>query len=101
MTFYVGQKVVCINDIPPLNHPRAHEAFDRSMNGLRKGMIYTVRETGLRAWMDGAPCIKLQEIIRPYADSPYWAARFRPVAERKTDISLFKKMLIPAPKGME
>ena|SRR5882672_1886203 len=96
MNFHVGQKVVCVND----------DCIEAGVLGpLKKGRIYTIRETGLRAWTDGAPCVRLTEIIRgplcceggeEECDTPYWASRFRPIVRRKTDISVFTAMLKPA-----
>ena len=96
--FHVGQKVECINVVP---------IFSGDMDGLACGRIYTVRWVGrfrypntYKPWE--GPAIKLHEIIRPnyqqfpdYSDMPYAASRFRPVVERKTDISIFTRMLTP------
>lgn len=88
--FHVGQSVVCVDD----------SSFYSSLDGLTKGKVYTVREVGLTSWMDGAPCIRVCEIVRPYhpqsPDTPFWARRFRPV--RKTSIEVFEAMLIKAPE---
>lgn len=102
MSFHIGQKVVCVDDGPP--------EFNLRKEGLRRGAIYTVREVGLRSWFDGAPAVRLMEIIRgPKAsetgdedsDTPFWAHRFRPLIEHKTDISVFKKILADASKEKE
>ena len=87
MTFYVGQKVCCIDnslttgiwcgDIPKV------------------GTIYTVRgiEECIFTHVGQAGLI-LEEIVNAY-NAPYFAERFRPLVERETDISIFTKMLIP------
>lgn len=96
MTFHVGQKVVCVDDTKA-NVP---VALDR-MGGLTRGRIYTVRQNGLASWIDGRPCVRLEEIVRPFPDTPYWAHRFRPVIERETSIEVFTAMLTPQPTKRE
>jgi hypothetical protein len=98
MTFRVGQKVVCVD-------------ADFSMYGGKappnlpvEGGTYTLRGSvtnGLCIWW------RLGEISNPTRDTelgimePAFAARrFRPVVERKTDISIFKKMLRPVSKEL-
>lgn len=89
--FYIGQKVVCIRDWPPHQH--------RRYLCPTKGSIYTVR-----ALQDigTAPSMYLVEIRNspyvfinvPYPIEPAWIrSAFRPLVERKTDISLFTAML--------
>lgn len=87
MAFYVGQKVVCIND----EHPYKDYPFDVAV----KGEIYTVSSI-YQSGPDLMLC--LYEIYQPDTDD--WeagemACAFRPVVERKTDISIFKAMLTP------
>jgi hypothetical protein len=93
MAFYVGQKVVCVDD-------EVQEADLKQR--IRRGEIYTVAKfyphgspkgVTLR-YRRGCPCVDLCGIIRT-DDTPYAAARFRPVVERPTDISIFKAMLTP------
>lgn len=77
--FHVGQKVVCVDD----------EGYEHQ---IRKGKVYCVVDVSrlpqfLRVdhWVNDAP------------GGNGWAARrFRPVAERKTDISIFTEMLTPS-----
>lgn len=97
MAFRVGQKVVCID---------AGET-SKSMHGaLLVGGIYTVREVATT--LSGRRGIKVvgyeyscwpwqvgRKTHRTFEDSPMWAERFRPLVERKTDISVFTKMLTP------
>lgn len=95
--FHVGQQVVCVDVTSP---------GGGSLSPLCKGAIYTVREVGLPSYVNGLPCIRLVEIQRgpgsgvsgsPLDDTPYYAWRFRPVVDRPTDISTFKKLLNPKP----
>lgn len=95
MTFRVGQKVVCIIHWP--EHLRRYDAIY-----AEKGEIYTIR--GFCPGTDGVTRLYLQEIHnRPMRslslglmEFGFKASAFRPVVERKTDISIFKKILAPA-----
>lgn len=97
--FYTGQKVVCVDD--------GHEdAFIRWYDGTKivKGQTYTVRNTGTTVF--GTPGIRLMEVELtgvngyntglPFKDNLYKQSRFRPLVERKTDISVFTALLNPA-----
>jgi hypothetical protein len=88
MTFRVGQKVVCI------------DASGGALNwgGKRRpvlGAVYTVRSVYRQE--DEPEGILLEEIINqlhPCGDEyGFRARRFRPIVERKTDISIFTAML--------
>ena len=95
--FYVGQKVVCVKD----------DALPFSRSDLpiavKAGSIYTIRNIDDEsAAIDGIPGLWLQEIVHPpkmtwlgVREVSYCASRFRPVVERKTDISIFTEMLKP------
>lgn len=95
MAFHVGQKVVCVD---------AKSKIGRR-TPLVRGATYTVRWSGLFAnhWTNGVsvPCVRVAEITRPCLDditnedTPFGSCRFRPVIERKTDISIFTEMLTP------
>lgn len=98
MRFHVGQKVVCITD--DFWHPLAHLVPHLP----RKGGLYHVRGyaplIGDPCVMPGASFIWLAEIVNPGSSGqePSFAAYcFRPVIERKTDISVFTKLLSPIP----
>lgn len=89
--FRVGQKVVCIDAAPPHRSqliPGLYGFFRPT--GLCRGEVYTVCEVGLTHRLDpkNLPCIRVDK-----CDAVVWAHRFRPVAERRTDISIFTKML--------
>ena len=93
MAFYVGQRVVYIGDGicgPEYSH----------LNIIMpvKNGIYTIREF---TFYDG-PGLRVVEIVNPPIDTTYgylevcWVQNnFRPFVERKTDISIFQKMLLP------
>ena len=94
--FYVGQKVACVD-------ADAVEGDGRVR--LREGRIYTVRKIAthsvrwfrLPKFKDEHRVVWLEEITdRPGDDTPYCVLRFRPVVERKTDISIFTAMLNPS-----
>lgn len=79
MTFRVGQKVVCV----------------KPCNDLIKGRVYSVTAMGTQK---GISMLGVdQSYFGPRAS--FYADRFRPIVERKTDISVFTKMLIP--EGVE
>lgn len=90
MTFYVGQKVVCVDagNVPAW--------WYRGEIRPRKNTIYTIRE------FDGPSAIRLVEItnrLRCYREGvgelSFYLRRFRPITEWKTDISIFNRMLNP------
>lgn len=79
MLFKVGQKVVCIN---ACNGAPFDKYGAGAANGLVEGQIYTV--LGIRDEF-----ISVDKVNR----NAWYADRFRPLVERKTDISIFTKML--------
>ena len=87
MTFRIGQKVVCIYDWVYPDEPGPY---------VIKGNIYTV--SGFGDWY-GDLTIYFAEM--PVYKSPdgwsdgYDPAYFRPVVEKKTDISIFTALLNP------
>lgn len=98
MIFHKGQKVVCINDDPITETDTG--IMHGNLSGLTKGQTYTVRQAGLICPLKkGVPCIRVEEIVRPnrtiieHSDMPYRADRFRPLVEKKTDISELEKLL--------
>jgi hypothetical protein len=102
MNFRVGQKVVCMDAAPHAKYSPWKVRLGASMDGLKDRAIYTVRAVNLYR---GQPCIYLAEIARsldpniPEAGEPgYSPKRFRPVVERKTDISIFTAMLDKTPE---
>lgn len=97
--FYVGQRVVCVDD--SLCQSNKELTYYGDLDGLTKGEIYTVRNTDIDPF-DNLPIIRVFEIKRgngleyeqPF-ELGFLASRFRPIVERDTDISIFKKMLKP------
>ena len=85
--FHVGQKVVCIDDDGL--HLRPDE------DGPCKGQVYTIR--GFNEQVGGLLLIEVinfpQLYREGYGELSFRPSRFRPVVERKTDISLFKAIL--------
>ena len=77
--FRIGQKVVCVDASLPAN-PRhcMHPLVDRK--------VYVVRAFA------GPKCIDIDGSGRGWQN---W--RFRPLVERRTDISVFKALLNPTP----
>lgn len=95
--FKVGQKVVCINDnLKQFDIPGM--VYIDSLDGLRKGVIYTIRSVYIESYgpHEGEVSVRLEEIIRPSAygnEVGYNPLRFKPLVEKKTDISIFQSML--------
>ncbi len=88
MTFRVGQKVVCVDDIPSPGKVWYTQK-------PTVGHVYTVSGHGVGYYGD-YPVIFVAELNNPLIG--YRETRFRPIVERKTDISIFKAMLTPASK---
>lgn len=79
MMFRVGQKVVCVDGDP--------------LWGLCTGSIYTIARVGFyRAGQASRLHVDVSE-IKNSIPLGWRATRFRPLSERKTDISIFTKML--------
>ena len=101
--FHVGQKVVLIDDTT-----HSH-GIDRSISRTvgadvpKKGEVYTVRFIAIET-DTGRELLLLNEINNAAAsrrlgyakELGFAASRFRPVVERKTDISIFRAMLNPS-----
>ena len=82
--FYVGQKVVCVDAERP-------KMFRWSKDHLTKNAVYTVRKVGMITG-GGSSGICLHEVML-WTDSPFNQRRFRPIVEKKTDISIFTEIL--------
>lgn len=96
--FHVGQKVVCVDG-------KFHPDFCDVPCLPVEGAVYTIRAIELMTAVTGerSPIIKLVEIVNPVMEWEigdeefgFVPRRFRPLVERKTDISLFKAMLNPS-----
>lgn len=94
MNFRVGQKVVCVDD--SIGCWVKHKT-------LEAGRVYTIRGFDV-VDVVGHPGVFLEEVINEnYPPCTRWSdieisyrpERFRPVIERKTDISIFTEMLTP------
>lgn len=89
MAFYRGQKVVCID---ASGEPGKTWLADIP----EEGQVYTVFMVFIS---QGELQLVLDEIKNDAVfDHGYRAKRFRPVVERKTDISVFTAMLNPSKK---
>lgn len=93
MSFHVGQKVVCVGGWK--------KPIENSIRPVT-GNVYTVRWVGQRP-TDQSIGIMLEEHfggLHPLHEIEYCFnfASFRPVIERKTDISVFTAMLTPNKK---
>jgi hypothetical protein len=95
MSFRVGQKIVCIN----AGHPRTLSQWWKELwhpfEHAVEVRIYTISNVYL---LDDDEMVELIELPAPGTDvwaAGFYADGFRPVVERKTDISIFTKMLTP------
>ncbi len=88
MNFRIGQKVVCVAP-PPAG----------GWIGCVVGEIYTIRSMQVCP-VEKQLGLRLHGITLPICslggEGAFYATRFRPVVERKTDISIFVKMLHPS-----
>lgn len=88
--FRVGQKVVCVD---------ASDQFNRKFP-VTKSKIYTIQAIveAIDFKGDGGACAFLYDLGRDVCpimgeQMPFALRRFRPIVERKTDISVFTEML--------
>lgn len=96
--FRVGQRVVCVDVSACPEGSVPWKIITNGLDGLTEGRVYTIRAIGGFAGRDQ---VWLYEIIRPlvgsigkkYGECGYRPSRFRPVVERKTDISVFTEIL--------
>ena len=91
--FKVGHKVVCIYD----DWGPAPLGGGQVQHWPKKDDVYTVCAITVNG--NGKVFIRLREVVNPETDkhheAEFWAECFRPVVERKTDISVFRKLLEP------
>jgi len=105
--FYRGQKVECIDDTP---RQGGGGVIGDSLGPLKAGHVYTIRWHGFISGGRFASeyKVRVEEIYRKkrrwwkadIEDTPYLAARFRPIDLRKADkvdppINVKKKELVP------
>lgn len=96
MNFYVGQKVVCVND---RCLPDQWAGYEWDGDAPTIGNVYTVRsvhhdkQQNLVLWLNEIR--RSKRSIEEWHDDliGYGAERFRPLVERKTDISIFTEIL--------
>jgi hypothetical protein len=93
MAFYVGQRVECIDD----GWRRPNPWVTRFP---KKSEIFTIREIFISKDDGRTQCLRLDEIqcgvCRLGNEVGFEASSFRPIVERKTDISIFESLLNPA-----
>lgn len=103
--FRTGQKVVCID--PTWGAPTGSELQKaRCPNLPTKGAVYRIRSTHFLQVYQGKPSqwfVRLYEVVNPTlpdghgkdAEAIFDAKKYRPLDERKTDISVLKQLLVP------
>jgi hypothetical protein len=102
MSFNVGQKVVYVGG-PNLPREWTPPQIKAGSLYLKKGAIYTIREIDpIYIRQFGMVGIRVEEVVFPlvpWLDDMFeiatLACKFRPIVERKTDISIFTAMLTP------
>lgn len=103
--FQVGQKVVCVKPSPLEQRVlRMLASMGCMMPSI--GQTLTIRDVYVGSFK-GQPevFLKFHEIVNPpvhcrdvFREGGFIANRFRPVVERKTDISIFQAMLNKTPE---
>ncbi len=93
--FKVGQKVVCIKDSP-------WKSCTLGEITPQLGCIYTIRSINPGSINLGKIFLRFDEIKNKhfrysdgFGEAQFISSSFRPVVERKTDISIFTSMLTP------
>jgi hypothetical protein len=81
--FRVGQRVECVDDSP--------DRFGRALL-VKKGDQFTIASVFIFRGKLGLRFVE----IDPGIAAGWLASHFRPIVERKTDISIFQKMLTPS-----
>ncbi|GLQ36730.1 hypothetical protein GCM10007908_03500 [Rhizobium albus] len=99
--WHIGMKVVCVGYEGTPKPPGFWEEWCKDWGIIKpdRGCVYTIRD--MRIMSDGVLRIRLDEIRNPivaFVDAPnqepwFTAKAFRPVAGKKTDISVFTAML--------
>lgn len=104
MNFYCGQKVVCVSYQWDSIWDAIRALFFRPSSGdLVVGEVYTVSNLIL----DDVGDVYTVEVAEcPHPENKFWEAGFapecfRPVVERKTDISVFTRMLTAKRKELQ
>ena len=83
--FRVGQRVICIDATP------YHGDWADGVDPLVEGAVFTISRSNYPSPIfSGDVVISVRELTNPYG---YFASRFRPAVERKTNIDIFTKML--------
>lgn len=109
MSFRIGQKVVCVDDRLRMHGVwqflgvtlRDYGLLDHNLN---KGDVYTVTKVSVLSDTEGKEFVSVlvaeaKHFKFPNVGFPSW--QFRPIAERKTDIAIFTRMLTPNKKKVD
>jgi hypothetical protein len=98
MTFHVGQKVACLIEASDATRKKFPEAVWPSKNA-----VYTIRS--MFPYM-GRTLLRFCELDNSQStwggvERGFNSKYFRPIVERKTDISIFTAMLNPSKQGVD
>lgn len=88
MDFFVGQKVVCVNDVIPPTWVGVDPQWF-----IKKGEIYTIRWVGMHnsSFFGNSVSLRLAGIVRTDGDVPFNGCRFKPVEYKA--MSVFRKIV--------
>ena len=89
----VGMRVVCV-DASPINRDLEGRPI-KPVSTLQEGNVYTIADIGVRdgIYHGRGRFVKIRLVNVLDVNDGYAAARFRPVQTRKTDISIFQRIL--------
>lgn len=94
--WHVGQRIVCIDD--DLLDARTGVVINPNPNPIVRGSIYTiVKIAGEDPFLRRHGCVAF--LLAEVSSIWFTSTCFRPV--RKTDISVFEKLLAPGPKVLD
>jgi hypothetical protein len=109
VNFRVGQKVVCIDDGRYISVRVARRGIRRFLphpftlldHNLNRGDVYRITKIEFRNDAETAEPVPLLSVDGArhfeYPNIGFLPGQFRPVVEKKTDISVFTDLLNPAP----
>lgn len=105
MTFHVGQKVVRVGSVGSGDISR-EKARSMRYSFPEMGAVVTIKT--LNYWPRGTILTfhehdnsHIQRMLESPYEPGFAAQNFRPIVERKTDISIFTAMLTPSKQGVD
>lgn len=95
MTWYVGQKIVCIDDSWYGPHKRLGFKRFRFDNVIKPKNVYTIRRINQHNHFPDRLVILLSEVVHPRRPEHFGFPPeiFKPLLDKQTDISIFTDIL--------